>query len=83
MAPHLPLFPSGGEKEPAMSDNKQVQKKRMIPLPVDFDLDDEPEPVKVKPIAPEFEPTYEDDEEGNAVIGLLAGKLSDLPLKSR
>jgi hypothetical protein len=67
-----------------MSDNKHVQKKRMIPLPVDFDLDDdEPAPVKAKPIAPEFEPTYEDDEEGNAVIGLLAAKLADLPLKSR
>lgn len=66
-----------------MSDDKQSHKKRTLPLPVDFDFDDEPVPAKAKPIAPEFEPTYEDDEEGNAVIGLLAQKLSDLPIKSR
>ena len=67
-----------------MSDNEKIPKKRTIPMPVDFDLDDdEPAAAKPKPIAPEFEPTYEEDEEGNAVIGLLAGKLADLPLKSR
>ena len=65
-----------------------AETKKPVLLPVE--LEDDPDVVtreikrRFASFSPEFEPTYEDDEEGNAVIGLLAGKLATPPLpKSR